>query len=290
MDFVNINGKITKHSEATIHISDLGLRRGYGAFEFFRILRGQPVFIEDHLQRFYNSSQMIDLEIPYSGEQLQSFINELIKLNQLEAAGIQMVLTGGYSPDIFTPAEPNLIIAPIETKEPPSSAYEKGAKVILHQNIRELAQAKTTDYLVAVKLGKRARAEGATESIYHDGITVSEGGRSSLCIVKNGVLITAKEGVLPGITRMHLLPLAAQILPIEERDIGLEELLNADEVMITGSTREVMPITRIEDRLVGTGHVGPFSRQLMQLFRQHVAEYLEKRRGAASYKWEAKTL
>lgn len=275
MDFVNINGSITKHSEASIHISDLGLRRGYGSFEFFRILQGVPVFIEDHLQRFYNSSRMIDLEIPYSPAQLEGFITELIELNKLEQAGIQLVLTGGYSPDIFTPTQPNLIIAPIEVKTPPASFYEQGTKVILHQNTRELAQAKTTDYVVAVKLGQRARAEGATETLYHDGMTVSEGGRSSLLIVKNGVLITAKDGVLPGITRMRLLPLASKVMPIEERNISLEELLNADEVILTGSTREVMPVTRIEERLVADGKVGPFTQRLMKIFKQHVAEYLE---------------
>jgi branched-chain amino acid aminotransferase len=272
VEYVNINGKVVKHSEATLHISDLGLRRGYGAFEFFRILRGIPVFLEDHLNRLENTAHLMGLEVPYSRSQLESFIRELIELNTLERAGIQMVLTGGYSQDIFTPGTPNLIVAPIEIRPQPERYYTEGAKIILHINVREMAHAKSTDYLVAVKLGQRMRAEGATEVVYHDGFMVSEGARSSLCIVRNGVLVTAKNGVLPGITRMHMLRVAEQILPIEYRDIELEELYNADEIILTGATREVMPITQIEDQKID--EVGPYSKAIMQAFSAHVEAYL----------------
>lgn len=276
MKYVNINGTIVEHAQATLHISDLGLRRGYGAFEFFRILQGIPVFLEDHLNRFENTARMLELEIPYS-EKLEGFICELIRLNELEQAGIQLVLTGGYSPDIFTPSTPNLIIAPLEVKPPPAALYEQGGKIILHENVRELPEAKSTDYLVAVKLSKRVRAEGATEVVYHNGHLVYEGGRSSLLIVKNGTLVTAKEGVLPGITRKHLIQAARPLMPVLERPLTLEELFAADEVLLTGATRQVMPITRIEDRLVADGKVGPYSKALVKAFREHLEAYLASR-------------
>lgn len=275
MEYVNVNGQVQRHSEATLHISDLGLRRGYGAFEFFRILRGIPVFLEDHLNRLENTARLMDLEIPYSRAQLEGFIRELIGLNRLEQAGLQMVLTGGYSEDIFTPGRPNLILAPIEVKKQPERLYTEGAKIILHTNVREMAHAKSTDYLVAVKLGKRMRAEGASEVVYHDGFMVSEGARSSLSIVRNGTLVTARNGVLPGITRMHMLRVAEGILPVEYRDIELEELYAADEVILTGATREVMPVTQIEDQRIG--EVGPFSKAIMRAFAAHVEAYLESR-------------
>lgn len=277
MRFVSLNGKFVPYDQATVHISDLGLRRGYGVFEFFRILRGIPVFLDDHLNRFERSAEMLELEIPYRRTQLQDLIAELISLNELKNAGIQIVLTGGYSPDIFTPSTPNLIMAPVEVRSHPAIYYERGAKIILHQNLREMPLAKTTDYLVAVKLSKRVRAEGATEVVYHDGRVVSEGGRSSLSIVKNGVLIADLEGVLPGITRLQMLRLAEGILPIEHRPISLQELLTADEVILTGATREVMPITQIEDRPVADGKVGPFTQALMKAYREHVEAYLASR-------------
>jgi D-alanine transaminase/branched-chain amino acid aminotransferase len=275
--FVSLNGKFVPYDQATLHISDLGLRRGYGAFEFFRILQGVPVFLEDHLSRFENTAGMLELEIPFTRSQLEALIYELIRLNELKRAGIQLVLTGGYSPDAFTPSTPNLVMAPLEIKSHPAVYYQQGAKIILHQNLREMPLAKSTDYLVAVRLGKRVRAEGATEVVYHNGTTVSEGGRSSLSIIKNGVLITDLEGVLPGITRMHLLQVAKLILPIEFRSIMLPELFSADEVILTGATREVMPITQIEDRPVADGKVGPFTQTLMKAFREHLEAYLASR-------------
>lgn len=276
MEYVNLNGQLVRDTEAKIHVSDLGLRRGYGAFEFFRVLRGVPVFIEDHLERFVNSSQAIGLEVPYSRAELEGFIRELIRVNGFQNAGIQLVLTGGYSEDIFTPGHPNLIIAPIALREYPPALYRQGVKVITHRHVREIPEAKTIAYLTAVKLGPRMKAEGAAEVIYHDGKWVSEGARSSLGLVKEGVLITAKDGVLPGITRLHALRLAAQLMPVEQRAFTLEELYAADEVFITSSTRGVMPVTRIDDRPVADGRVGPRVSALVRAFEAHVEEYLAR--------------
>lgn len=276
MEYVNLNGQLVRDTEAKIHVSDLGLRRGYGAFEFFRVLRGVPVFIEDHLERFVNSSQAIGLEVPYSRAELEGFIRELIRVNGFQNAGIQLVLTGGYSEDIFTPGHPNLIIAPIALREYPPALYRQGVKVITHRHVREIPEAKTIAYLTAVKLGPRMKAEGAAEVIYHDGKWVSEGARSSLGLVKEGVLITAKDGVLPGITRLHALRLAAQLMPVEQRAFTLEELYAADEVFITSSTRGVMPVTHIDDRPVADGRVGPRVSALVRAFEAHVEEYLAR--------------
>jgi D-alanine transaminase/branched-chain amino acid aminotransferase len=274
--YASINGTIIEHDKASLHISDLGLRRGYAVFEFFRILRGVPVFLEDHLERFERSARLLELTPPFGREKLEGLIRELIELNNLREAGIQMLLTGGYSPDAFTPGQPNLVIAPMAVTPPPAHLYQQGGKVILHQNLRELPEAKTTDYLVAVRLARRVRAEGATEVIYHDGETVYEGGRSSLLIIQKGTLITAQAGVLPGITRKHLLEVARPILPIQERPITLSELYSADEVLLTGATRQVMPITQIEDRRVGDGQVGPYSQQLIKAFQEHLEAYLNQ--------------
>jgi branched-chain amino acid aminotransferase len=275
--YASINGTIIEHDKASLHISDLGLRRGYAVFEFFRVLRGVPVFLEDHLERFERSARLLELTPPFGREKLEALIRELIELNDLREAGLQMLLTGGYSPDAFTPGPPNLIIAPIAVTPPPAHLYQQGGKVILHKNLRELPEAKTTDYLIAVKLAKRMRAEGATEVIYHDGETVYEGGRSSLLIVQQGTLVTAQAGVLPGITRKHLLEVARSILPIQERPITLSELYSADEVLLTGATRQVMPITQIEDKMVADGKVGPYSQQLMKAFQEHLEAYLNRR-------------
>ncbi|WP_280938750.1 aminotransferase class IV [Meiothermus taiwanensis] len=129
MKYASINGTIIEHDKASLHISDLGLRRGYAVFEFFRVLRGVPVFLEDHLERFERSARLLELTPPFGREKLEALIRELIELNDLREAGLQMLLTGGYSPDAFTPGPPNLIIAPIRghpTPGPPLPAGGQG--------------------------------------------------------------------------------------------------------------------------------------------------------------------
>lgn len=273
--YVILNGELTLEQDAKIHVSDLGLRRGYAVFEFFRVMRGIPLFFEDHLVRFQRSVELLGLEPPWSLEQIRQFVSQLVEANGLREAGVQLVLTGGYSPDIFTPTTPNLIIAETEVKPYPAEQYERGVKVITQLNVRELPEAKTTDYLMAVRLIPRMRSEGAVEVLYHDGRRMLEGARSGLGIVTSeGVLVTAGSTVLESITRRRLLGAARGLLPIEERDIGLEEFFTAPEIFILSSTRGVMPVTRVDDRPVGTGEVGPHTRRLMQVFQAHVEEYL----------------
>jgi len=280
--YVILNGELALEQDAKIHVSDLGLRRGYAAFEFFRVMRGIPLFFEDHLARFQRSAQMLWLEPPWTLEQIQGFVAQLLQANGLQEAGVQLVLTGGYSPDAFTPTTPNLIIAQAEVKPYPPEQYERGVKVITQLNVRELPEAKTTDYLMAVKLIPRMRALGAVEVLYHDGRRMLEGARSGLGIITpEGVLVTAGRDVLESITRRRLLGVARELFPIEERDIGLEEFFAAPEAFILSSTRGVMPVTQVDDRPVGSGQVGPHTRRLMELFQAHVEEYLRARATAS---------
>ncbi len=271
---VIVNGELFPEADATVHVSDLGLRRGFAAFEFFRVVGGIPLFVEDHLARFARSCGLLGLAGPSTTE-MHALVTRLIAANDLRDAGIQIVLTGGNSADIFTPGEPNLILAPISVTLAPEELYETGAKVITHQNLRELPDAKTTDYLIAVQLIPRMRAEGAVEVLYHDGSRMLEGARSGLGIITaDGILVTAGRDVLGSVTRGRMLHVAAGLMPIELRDMSLDEFAAAPEVFLTSSTRGVLPITRIDDRPVGDGRVGPHVTRLVGAFRQHVGEYL----------------
>ena len=271
---VIVNGELVPESDATVHVSDLGLRRGFAAFEFFRVVGGIPLFVEDHLARFARSCELLGLPGP-STEEILALVTRLIAANDLRDAGIQIVLTGGNSTDIFTPGEPNLILAPIVVNLAPDELYETGAKVITHRNLRELPAAKTTDYLIAVQLIPRMRAEGAVEVLYHDGTRMLEGARSGLGIVTtDGVLVTVGRDVLESVTRGRMLRVAEGLMPIELRDMSLEEFAAAPEVFLTSSTRGVLPVTQVDDRIVGDGRVGPKVTRLIRAFRGHVGEYL----------------
>jgi branched-chain amino acid aminotransferase len=272
---VIINGELVPEREATIHVSDLGLRRGYAAFEFFRVVGGVPLFLDDHLARLARSTELLGLDGRWPVSTLRGLIDRLIEVNDLRDAGLQMLVTGGNSPDIFTPGDPTLVIAPIQVTLPPEEVYETGVAVITHHNLRELPEAKTTDYLIAVRLIPRMRAAEAVEVLYHDGTRMLEGARSGLGIITpDGILVTATRDVLESVTRKHALAVADGQIPIERRDIGLDEFHRAAGVFLTSSTRGVLPVTRVDDRIVGDGRVGPKVVWLVTAFRAHVAAHL----------------
>jgi D-alanine transaminase/branched-chain amino acid aminotransferase len=269
---VIVNGEFLPEAEASVHISDLGLRRGYGAFEFFRVLGGTPIFLDDHLARLGRTIEMLGLDGKWTLAAIRDQVHAVISENGLTEAGVQIVLTGGESPDVFTPGEPTLIVAPIALTPIPDEHYETGVAVITHRNLRELPEAKTTDYLIAVQLIPAMRAAGAIEVLYHDETRMLEGARSGLGIVtSDGVLVTASRDVLESVTRYHVLRIAKELMPVALRDISLGEFHDAPEVFLTGTTRGVLPVTVVDGRPVGNGQVGPHARRLSDAFREHVA-------------------
>ena len=276
--FVNLNGALTPYAQASLHINDLGLRRGYGIFDSFRVVRGVPLFLEDHLTRLENSAQQADLTLPFTRAELSYMVQEVLRANHFEdlpTLSIQVIVTGGYTEDAYTPTgKPNFMIVPLEAKIYPAHFYDPGVKLILHEHLREMPAAKTTAYLTAVRVGKRMRAEGASEVLYFEGERVLECARSSLAIINNGVLITAEREVLYGVTRGRVLQVAQRLMPTELRDFTLKELYAADEVFITSTTRGVMAVSQIEDQPVGGGRCGPWTKRLMEAFKEHVETYL----------------
>ena len=156
------------------------------------------------------------------------------------------------------------------------------ATLITHRHARELPDAKSTNYLTAMRLASTMRAAGAIDVLYHDGKHATECARSALAIVQAGTLVTRRDGVLASVSMKHLLAVAHQRMRVERRAITLEELHAADEVLTTGSVRGVAPIVAIDDRPVGDGTVGPHARALFAAFAEHVADYVAGRRGGVA--------
>ncbi|MDQ3683622.1 MAG: aminotransferase class IV, partial [Bacteroidota bacterium] len=150
--WIYLNDEFLPEEKAMLHVSDLSIQRGYGIFDFFKIIDDKPVFLEDHLNRFYHSAAQMQLIVSKKREELISIINTLIDQNKLSDSGIKITLTGGYSPDGYTMAGPNLIISqhlfPLTTKE----SFAKGIKLITYPHQRQLPMVKTIDYLKAIWL------------------------------------------------------------------------------------------------------------------------------------------
>lgn len=273
--FHSLNGAFVAQEDATVHASDLTFRRGFGAFDYLRIYNGTPLFIEDHLDRFENSADMLGIDMPMSREQLTAHVLELVEKNTQDTAGLQLFLTGGYSPDGFTPADPNLIILQNPLPQVPETYYEHGATLISHEYLRDLPQAKTTNYMMAVVLGKKMREVGATDALYYHGDSIMETTRSNFFLVTHDdVIITANKHILPGVTRKHVLHVAREHWQVEERQVTWEDLQNAKEAFITSTTKGALPIVKIDDLVMNTGHVGEVCKELMTHFSAHRETYI----------------
>ncbi len=280
--FVHLNANLVPESDAKLHVSDLGLRRAYSVFEFLRVDDGVPVFFEDHFERFIRSCAVLELTPP---DDLELRVLDLLRVNHASYSGVSIYLTGGYSPDNFTPTEPNLII--IETpREPyPTDLFTLGTKVITHQHTRELAHAKTTDYLTAVRLSSAIKAASATEVIFTTSTHALEGARAALGVVlPSGAIVSPLDHVLESVTMRRALRLATTFAAVERRAVTLEEFHTAPELFLTSATRGVMPITQVDERLVGDGTVGGVVTRLMRDLDAHTKDYIRShaRLGALS--------
>lgn len=272
MDFYYLNGQILPADEARLHVSDLGLLRAYGIFDYFRAIDGQPVFLEDHLDRFERSAALLGLPVPLTRDELRNLVFELARLNPHPLLGFKFVLTGGYSPDGFAPAAvPNLVVIPKPFRflDAPGGMH---VMTVAHQ--RQLFEVKSLDYLMPIFALRRQREIGADDVLYHHNGLITELSRSNLFIVKNGTVSTPADGMLLGVTRKHVLALAGAEFPAEVRDVTLAETLSADEVFTTGSTKRIVPVTRIDGQPVGNGKPGPVTQRLTELFLDYERDLL----------------
>jgi D-alanine transaminase/branched-chain amino acid aminotransferase len=267
-----INNRFADSKDALLHISDLSIQRGYAIFDFFRVVNGVPLFMQDHFDRFFASAAAMHLPVNKSREELSDIIHELIRRNNFAGAGVRITLTGGYSPDGYHPAEPNLFItcSPISTAT--DADFEKGFSILTYQHQRELPHVKSINYMTAVWLQPMMKEKQVDDILYYNKESITEFPRSNVFIVTaDNKLVTPSQNILKGITRKNVLSIARSMMPVEERNISTEELCAAPEVFLTATTRYITPILEINKQPVGNGQPGPFT---TLLYRKLVA--LEK--------------
>ena len=263
-ELIYLNGEILPTEKAQLHVSDLGLLRGYGIFDFFRAIDGQAVFMEDHLDRFENSVKLMGLLIPESRDRLREIIYEIIRLNPHKLLGVKMIMTGGYSEDGYTPSpKSNLIVMgkPFEFKP-----ADVGLKLMSMEYRREIPEIKTLNYIVPIRAIQQMKAVGADDVLYHQNGKISESSRSNIFIVKDEKIITPLDGALFGVTRKHILNFAKNHFEMEERDISTQEFFEADEVFTTGSTKRIVAIVKTDNQTFSGGELGIITKKLQDLF------------------------
>ena len=263
--YTYLQNKIVPAEKAFLHVRDLSIQRGYGVFDFFKIKDGHPFFLNDYLERFYNSAKIMHLTVPHSPEELESIIYQLIQKNNIEESGIKIILTGGYSEDGYQPAEPNLILTQHPLTLPAKEQIEKGVKIIAHDYVRDLPAAKTINYSMGIWLINQVKIQQAYDVLYHQNKIVSEFPRCNFFIVKkDNTVVTPVDRVLRGITRKNILKLAAHRYKAEEGIITLDDIHEAKEAFLTSTTKRIVPIVQINNTLINDGKPGAVSLSLLE--------------------------
>jgi len=281
---VYINGEFYPKSKAAISVYDHGFLYGDGVFEGIRAYNGVVFKLREHIDRLYDSAKAIMLEIPLTKEEMINAILETLRKNNLRDAYIRVLVTRGVGdlgldprkcgkPNVIIIAEPMLPLYGRESKM-------KGVSLIISSVKRDRVDAtthqiKSMNYLNSILAKLEAIAAGADDAVMLDDRGfVSETTATNIFIVKNGKIMTppTTTGALPGITRNFVIELAKRLgYDVEEKDITPFELLTADEVFITGTGAEIVPVTKIAGRIIGRGKAGEITMRLIEEFEKEKA-------------------
>jgi len=269
------NGEFVSNDTPVLTPYELGLLRGYGIFDFLRIVDKVPVFLEDHLERFFQSAKDMRLKVPYSKKQITEYVDSLVQINNVGYSGVRLVLTGGFSESGFTPTKPNFYLLQHILKENPDSYFRKGIKLITVDYIRDFPKIKTLNYGLVLSYQDELKKQKAFDTLYVKDDIISESSRSNFFIVKNHVIITSDTNALSGITRKHVLELAKGKYRVEIRPIHIKELKTADEAFICGSTKPLVPVVQVDKIKIGKGKPGKFTARLRMEFKQRQRDYIK---------------
>jgi branched-subunit amino acid aminotransferase/4-amino-4-deoxychorismate lyase len=273
-DYCYLNGQIVPFGVARIQLNDLGALRGLGVFDYLRTYQGIPFRLDLYLNRLVASARAVGLHIPSSAEEITEIVEELLFLraDKSQEVGIRFVLTGGHSTDGVTLQNPTfyILIEPLAPVSP--HLYEEGIKVLTYDYQRFLPEIKTTNYLPIYLQAEAMRQAAAQDLLYHQQGKITECTRNNFFMLKGRRLITAKDGILLGITRQTILEIAQEGFEIEIRDVQVEELAEATACFKSGSNQQIIPITQVDEHIIGAGKVTEEIRDLQRLFGDFTRE------------------
>ena len=278
MAYVFLNGEIVAEEAARVASGDRGLLLGDGLFESLRAYRGKVFRLAAHLARLRASADFLRLSVPCADERIAGSISELIRLNACAEAYVRITLTRGASArglrlDGQGPATLLIHVRPIAPY--PAEQYRHGAKLILstvrQNSANPLARHKTLSYLLYLLARQEATDAGANGALLLNELgQVAEESAANIFLAREGKLITppAHCGLLPGIARAVVMELArAQGIALEERPAPAAELFDAEELFLTNSLMEVMPVRQVDRRALPHKAPGPVTARLMQAYR-----------------------
>lgn len=281
---VYINGKYFDKPDAKISVYDHGLLYGDGVFEGIRIYNGKAFKLKEHVARLFESARHIKLEVPISQEQMIKAINDTIALNDKKDGYIRPIVTRGAGTLGLDPrktSDPQVIVIVDDITMYPAALYENGMEIATVSTIRNHPNAvnprvKSLNYLNNILAKIEGIQAGCLESLMlnHKG-EIAECSGDNIFLVKNGILRTPPidAGILEGITRDTVIDLAKKArIPVEEISLTRHDVFVADECFLTGTAAEIIPVTKCDARTIGSGKLGPITKQLRDAFHRMARE------------------
>ncbi|MGA1193966.1 MAG: branched-chain-amino-acid transaminase [Kiritimatiellia bacterium] len=275
---IYLNGKIVPEKEAVVSVFDHGLLYGDGVFEGIRTYHGKVFRLEDHIDRLYRSAAVIALSIPISKEEMAKAVVETCKANDCMNGYIRLIITrgvGGLGLNPYLCKEPQVIIIAGAIQLYPKELYEKGMAVVTVGTVRNQVEAinpriKSLNYLNNVMAKIEAINAGVMECIMMNpqGF-VAEASGDNIFVIRGKQLLTPPVwcGALEGITRQVVMELAPSCgLTVKEDVLTRYDLFTADEMFLTGTAAEIISVTNVDRRTIGSGVPGPYTQALLAAF------------------------
>ena len=289
---VNVNGRVFDQDHAVISVFDHGFLYGEGVYETLRTYNGQPFLFDRHMQRLRTSAGMLALGVPLTDRDIDTRFRDTMRAAGLGDAGpsagaaqsreayIRILVTRGIGELTYDPAAtptPSIVVIVKPHVAPAADVFDRGVAVSLVPIVRNHPGSvnpliKSNNLLNNALAMQEAFRRGGFEGVMRNYKgELAECTQSNLFIVKHGAALTPPidAGLLPGITRAFLFEVGQEIgIPVREAVLRDEDLFGADESFLTSTTREVVPIVRVDDRTIGGGKPGPVTRALLDGYRK----------------------
>jgi D-alanine transaminase len=283
---VYLNGAFMPLAEARVPVLDRGFIFGDGVYEVVPVYARAPLRLAEHLARMQNSLDAIRLRNPLAADEWTRLVGQIIERNPWEDQSVYIQVTRGVAPrDQAFPADatPTVFIMANPMSKPSAEQRERGVGVITAEDFRwQRCDIKSVSLLANCLLRQLAADAGCVEAVLLRDGYVTEASTSNVFLVKHGVIVSPPKDrrILPGITLDLVLDLArAAKLPVEVRPVAERELREADEIWVSSSTKEVLPVTTLDGKPVGGGKPGPMYARMHGLYQDHKAQLA--RAGAA---------
>lgn len=282
MTKVLLNESFVEEKDAKVAFNDRGYNFGDGIYEYVRIYDNKLFTAKEHFERLLRSANEIGLELNHTVDSLTSLVRELAQVNQVTNGGIYIQVTRGAAPRDHafpTPAVEPVLTGFVTSYERPYKELEEGVSVVTTEDIRWLrCDIKSLNLLGNVLAKEYATKYNAEEAIQHRGDIVTEGASSNVYAIKDGAVYThpANNYILNGITRKVIKWVCEdENIPFKEETFTVDFLKSADEVIISSTSAEVMPVFKIDGESVAEGKVGDVSRILQKGFEKYIQSHSE---------------